>query len=383
MPTLFRSLLARLHRTMPEDAARMRTRAGRRISLALVVALVAGCASKPLVPYSLDTPGMTLVPSSHAGVSDKRARFRDIFCAVLEARQDSLPDHRPCEDALRMVGVETVSTQRPVPLIPSDRELVGLLVPGFGFDCFEEWLEPPGTVRTHLRAHGYDASLIDVEGLSGTQRNARLVRDALMALPAPVGEPRYVLIGYSKGANDVLEAVATYPEIRSRLAAVVSIAGSIGGSPLANDIEQQLAERLRYFPGAECTEGDRGAVASLQPATRQKWLANHVLPQDLPYYSLITLPEEEQISRLLKGAYRKLAQIDTRNDSQVLFYDQVIPGSSIIGYINADHWAAAVPIGRTHGFISTLFVNRNAYPREALMEALMRFVEEDLRDRPL
>ena len=161
------------------------------------------------------------------------------------------------------------------------------------------------------------------------------------------------------------------------------LAGSIGGSPLANDIEQQLAERLRYFPGAECTEGDRGAVASLQPATRQKWLANHVLPQDLPYYSLITLPEEEQISRLLKGAYRKLAQIDTRNDSQVLFYDQVIPGSSIIGYINADHWAAAVPIGRTHGFISTLFVNRNAYPREALMETLMRFVEEDLRERPL
>jgi hypothetical protein len=49
-----------------------------------------------------------------------------------------------------------------------------------------------------------------------------------------------------------------------------------------------------------------------------------------------------------------------------------------IGYLDADHWAIAVPIGRTHTIISTLFVTQNAYPREALPEALLRFVEEDL-----
>lgn len=49
-----------------------------------------------------------------------------------------------------------------------------------------------------------------------------------------------------------------------------------------------------------------------------------------------------------------------------------------MGYVNADHWALAVPIARTHATIGSLFVTQNAYPREALVEALLRFVEEDL-----
>jgi len=382
-PNTLPGIFVRLRDAMRGGTARARTGNGGRISFVLVLVLVAGCASKPLVPYTLDAPGMALVPASYAGVSDERARFREIFCAILRTRSHALPDYRSCEDALSMVGTEPVATNTTVPLGPSHRGLVGLIVPGFGFDCFEEWLEPPDTVATHLRNYGYDASPIDIEGLSSTRRNASLVRDALMALPDDPGNPRYVLIGYSKGANDVLEAVTAFPEIHSRLAAVVSIAGSIGGSPLANDIEQQLAERLRYFPGAKCTQGDRGAVASLQPATCQTWLTNHALPQDIPYYSLVTLPEEKRVSRLLKSSYKKLAQIDTRNDGQVLFYDQVIPGSSLIGYVNADHWAVAVPIARAHGMIGKLFVTQNAYPREALMEAIFRFIEEDLDEREL
>ncbi len=233
----------------------------------------------------------------------------------------------------------------------------------------------------HLRQFGYDVSFIRVEGLSSTRRNAARIRDSLMALPEEDTEPRLVLVGYSKGANDVLDAIVTYPAIRNRLAAVVSIAGSIGGSPLANEIEQELAEWLRHFPGAECSRGDRGAIAALRPETRQNWLVKHALPHDIPYYSLVTLPDEKRISWLLRGSHRTLSRIDSRNDGQVLFYDQIIPGSTLVGYLNADHWAVAVPIARTHGAIGKLLVNQNAFPREALMEALMRFIEEDLNER--
>jgi hypothetical protein len=119
-------------------------------------------------------------------------------------------------------------------------------------------------------------------------------------------------------------------------------------------------------------------MESLRPATRKAWLAKNPLPEGIPYYSLVTYPKPERISSILGSSYDDLSQIDSRNDSQLLFYDQIIPGSALIGYLNADHWAVAVPVTRTHSTIGSMFVDQNNYPREALLEAVMRFVEEDL-----
>jgi hypothetical protein len=162
------------------------------------------------------------------------------------------------------------------------------------------------------------------------------------------------------------------------VAAVVSAAGSVGGSALANDAEQYQADLLRHFPGSTCDSGDGGAINSLRPATRKNWLAQNRLPSEVNFYSLVTFPQPDHISAILKSSYNKLASIDARNDSQVIFYDQIVPGSSLMGFINADHWALAVPIARTHSTLGSLLVTQNAYPREALAEAMLRFVEEDL-----
>jgi hypothetical protein len=346
-------------------------------ALASCLALVA-CATKPLVPYTTDTPPLILVPASYAGVQDKRARFREIYCAVLEAHGRALPDYRPCESALTRVGTEPAGTGAPVALGLSTRHLVAAVVAGIGYDCFKPWLNPPGTVTKQLRQYGYDGFMLDVDGLSSSAHNARQIRDAVMSMPPPDGPARLVLIGYSKGAPDILEAVVAYPEIRSRVAAVVSAAGAVGGSPLANDAQQYQADLLRHFPGATCTSGDGGAVQSLRPATRQAWMAQNPLPGDVRYYSLVTFPEPQRISSILESSYDKLSRIDPRNDSQMIFYDQVVPGSALLGYVNADHWALAVPIARSHDVIGSLFVTQNAYPREALTEAILRFLEEDL-----
>ena len=82
------------------------------------------------------------------------------------------------------------------------------------------------------------------------------------------------------------------------------------------------------FPARPASSGDGGAVESLRPATRRSWLAQNPLPTDIRYYSLVTFPQPERISSVLKSSYRKLARIDARNDSQVIFYDQVIPAAT-------------------------------------------------------
>lgn len=327
------------------------------------------CASQPPVEHSVDVP---------PGVTDARGRFQEVFCSVLEAHGPVLPDHRPCEEALSRVASQPQGPGQPVDLGPSRRQLVAAIVPGIGWACFAKWLQPPDTARTHLRGFGFDLRLIEVDALSGTENNARQVRDAIMSMPAPADAPRLVLLGYSKGTPDILEALVRYPEIRTRVAAMVSVAGAVGGSPLAEDATRQQADLLRHWPGSNCDSGDGGAVASLRPDVRKAWLAAHALPEGLRYYTVVTLPDRSRISRIVAPTYSKLAKIDPRNDSQVIYGDQFVPGSTLLAFLNADHWAVAVPVNRSHPLIGSAFADQNDYPREALLEAILRFVEEDL-----
>lgn len=344
----------------------------------MVSLFMSSCATVPLLPYSEQTTPLILVPASLTGVQDKRGRFREIFCAILEERGASLPDYRHCDDALMLIGAEPNGTGNRVELGPSKRQLVAMIVPGVGWDCFAEWLDLKGTAREHVRQYGYELAMLQVDSLSGSTNNARQIRDAIMAMEQKSVAPNLVLIGYSKGAPDILEAVVTYPEIHERIAAVISAGGAVGGSPLANDATQSQLELMRYWPKAQCSKGDSGALESLRPATRKAWLAENSLPSQIPYYSLITFPKPERISSVLLSSYEKLSRIDARNDGQLLFYDQLIPGSTLLGYVNADHWALTVPIARSHSMLGSTFVDQNHYPREALLEAILRFVEEEL-----
>ncbi len=269
-----------------------------------------------------------------------------------------------------------------MPLDASRRRLTAAIVAGIGYGCIAQWLDPPGSTAAHLRKYQYDQFVIEVDALSGIERNARQIRDAIMAMPEEAGPPRLVLVGYSKGMPDILEAVVRYPEIRGRIAAVLSAAGAVGGSALANDAEQETAELVRHWPGANCDKGDGGAVMSLRPDVRAAWMAQNPLPPALHYYSLVTLPTPDRVSRIVQKSYRKLGKIDWRNDSQVIYSDQIIPGSTLLGFINADHWAIAVPLNRSHPVISRSLVNKNDYPREVLLEAVLRFIEEDLESHP-
>ena len=353
----------------------------RTIALLSLTALVAACSGKSLVPHNSDGPPLVLLPAAEAGIEDQRGRFREIACTVLESSGKDLPHYRDCDDALTKVGVEEGATGRPVNLGMSNRKLIAAMVPGIGWECFENWLDYQNEFDTHVHQFGYDSRIFKVAGMSGTETNARMIRDAIIDNAASIQPKQLVILGYSKGAPDALEAIVSYPEIRPYIAAIVSVAGAVGGSPLANNAKESDLGLLKHIPESTCTGGDGKAVESLRPSVRRAWLANNPLPDSIQYYSIVTFPDQEHISSVLKSSWKKLGKVDPRNDSQVIVYDQIIPGSTLLAYLNADHWAIAVPVAESHPFIGRHFVNQNTYPRKAMFEALMRHIEEDLDRR--
>ncbi len=321
---------------------------------------------------------MILLPISQAGIRDDRGRFREIYCAVLDDHGQELPDYRSCETALTRVGTEPEPGGQEINLGASRQNYLVAIVPGFGWECFEGWLQSENSVSRHLAKFGYEVIQLKVDGLSGTENNARQINEQIASLPAEQAGKPLILLGYSKGAPDILQAVVDYPKLAEKVVAVISAAGAVGGSALANGTEQSQANILTKIPKSDCSEGDGGAVVDMRPATRKKWLAENTLPEHISYYSVATFPDPSQMSSVLKSSYRKLGKIDARNDSQLIFYNQLIPTSTLVAYVNADHWAIAVPIARTHSFVASAFTTKNQYPREALFEAILRYVEEDL-----
>lgn len=354
------------------------TTAWRRVLATVCALLLPACASEPVQPTSPEAQVSVLEYVTRMDMKDGRGRFREIYCAVLEEHGHDLPDYRPCDEALTGVGTEGGATGEPVWLGESRADYLVLMVPGLGWECFQEWLDYHFSGPAHVARFGYETRFVRVDGLSGTEHNARQIRDYIAGMPAEDADRPLILVGYSKGAPDILTAVATYPELEARVAAVISLAGAVGGSPLADDASQAHANLLTLVPGSACEKGDEGGVESLRTAVREQWLADNPLPGDIRYYSVVTYPDPDHISWGLQKSYRILSGIDARNDTQVLMEGQMIPGSRLVAFVNADHWAIAVPVAREHPFVGSTVVNHNDYPREALFEALLRYVEEDL-----
>ena len=108
------------------------------------------CATKPLVPYAADTPPLVLAPAAQAGVQDKRARFREIYCAVLEAHGRALPDYRSCDEALARVGTEPAGVGKRVDLGTSKQRLVAAVVPVSGIPASSSgWIHRAPSRRTY------------------------------------------------------------------------------------------------------------------------------------------------------------------------------------------------------------------------------------------
>jgi pimeloyl-ACP methyl ester carboxylesterase len=345
-----------------------------RFSTLLLAVLVAGCAPPAPELRIGSAPPSILLPTARAAVTDGRGRFREIYCAVRAARGTTLPFDRPCDTsaALWQLPGEAPPTGRSVALGRSSAGYTVMFVPGLLAECLASQSTVFGDSRADLEAQGYRTGYIQTRGRQSSETNAVIVRDAIRAMPA---DARIILVTHSKGTVDTLVALSEYPDLTDRVVALVSVAGAVNGSPLADLVPNWVAELAESMQIPECPRGHGVEAAdSLRRAERLSWLATHSLPASVRTYSLVAVAGPDSVSAVLRPFYRMLAGTDPANDGQVIDSDAIVPGSTLLGYANADHLAVAMPFT---GLVAATLITQNDYPRTVLLEAAIRYVEED------
>ncbi len=341
----------------------------------LVSLLLSGCASEPILTYDSEAPALVLATIGAAGVEDGRARFREIFCErfdAIGAPQDGRP---ACGDYLHRLADEPLATkQAPPPRIPLSA-IRFVIVPGFMGDATPGGMRALGPSIDRLAAKGYRIEYLQVSGGGGGGYNADQIAAHFRERSFP-GDEKLVLIGYSKGIIDLLHFLAGHPDIAQRVDAMVSYSGAVNGSALAEVFPEVLVNIGLAIAGGEA--GDKGGYDTLKPSVQMPWLASHPPPAHIAYFSLASFTDRENVSGILTDGYDRLSQINPKNDGQLIFYDQILPGSTLLGYATGDHWAVALPFTEeATGFASTI-ATRNVFPRDAMFEAVLLFVRENL-----
>lgn len=131
----------------------------RRFLSLTIFLILTSCASKSLIPSAADRDPLTLLHTKQIGFEDGRARFREIFCAILNDHGKSLPDYQECEKALIYTDKDSPHSETSVDLGVSGSNFLIGLVPGLAWQCVREWLDDDQSGVQHISTYGYDARL--------------------------------------------------------------------------------------------------------------------------------------------------------------------------------------------------------------------------------
>ncbi len=343
------------------------------LSLSVIVS-ICGC-TPSLLKFDIDTPAQTLTYAGSPQIDDQRPRFREIFCGLINESSEAQQRGIKCEDYLWRLNDEKQGDKLSQHLPMHDAGLRIILVTGAFAECFPKMGKPYDDAAARLEKLGYRIDTIVVGGRSSSSYNAAMIAKTVDGLVLRETE-RLILLGYSKGATDILHFLVDYPEIAKKVTAVLSVAGVINGTPLADKFAETYANWFKNTPIKKCEPGDGGVLESLKRSSQFPWLAVNPLPQNVRYYSIVAFTHRENVQPGLLLTYDLLRTTDPRNDGQVIFYDQVIPGSSLLGYINLDHWAIAVPVREKMASAAWEAASTHPHVRNLLFEAMILFLVE-------
>lgn len=357
------------------------------LALSAAALMLSACAVGPLLPYEPDAVLTVTLPLARVGLRDERAAFATVF----ERELRTTPAEARVGDWLHTPPAAPLALDQLDRRFEVRRAGVSVLVvPGLFGDCVEDQSVPfgDGTLRSPDAEavesyRSYDdlglrgIRMLRLPGRASSAHNGERIAQAVRAEAARPDVEHLVLVAYSKGVADALHALELLQvsgRAPAKLAALVSVAGTVMGSPLADHFEGLYEAVSPRVSPLSCSAAEGGELASITRRERVRWLASHALPEGPAYYSIAAYASAAETAPALRWPQAMLARIDPRNDGQVLVADALLPGSTLLATARADHWDVALPRDRHPDALVRGLASGRHYPREALFRATLRWV---------
>jgi hypothetical protein len=331
----------------------------------IAAALSMGCgAATPPVTYSI-------MPSALGPIEAERNRAKDfgrVFCSTLPHLKDT--EGRSWGECAKYL--ELVDSAQPQTDIPTRYRF--LLVPGFGGECLRD-VRAFSTSIAHLKeTHRVDIEYFAVAPFASSEENGKSIARRIDGAWSADSSRRFVLIGYSKGIADILDALRVLDDAKSKIAAVVSVAGMVGGTWAPEDLAALMRPPQPWIADG-CPGNVEDGVQSLMREVRQAFLRQ--TPIAIQTYSIVGATSLDETSSVLKPLWKRLSVHAKEEDGQMIAWEAVLPGARYLGSVRADHWAIALPFDESAR--PPKGIDRNRFPRDALLEAIVRYVTGDVQ----
>jgi hypothetical protein len=308
------------------------------------------------------------------------------------------------QDDWRLELPDTATPRRPRTTLVFCPGLVSTLVPAEAFGrplpAIQERYGLKVVRATSHPVRGCEANVPDL--LDAIDRGR-----GLDAAGAPIRRPRrpreVVLLGYSKGTPDALTLLATRPEVAPRVRALVCWAGAVGGSYMADGLEETMRDLDRDLgPAAEpllalvrvllpvarldrvadrFDEWDlRGAVRDLTTTERARFLRRHrkALDElDLPIFNVATVAGRLEVPYFqLQGAV-DIGRRAGDNDMQLSVKQSCMttPMATTLAVLHAHHWDVTYDPFPRRVRLTTPNLD-HPFPREAALTATVLLLSE-------
>lgn len=356
--------------------------------------ILAGCPVRPLLDYNPGSPPMVSLPLSSSGVVDERASFALSMAEELQRSEIQYRGSTPAE-WLHNVGFPIGAPEKKsrTAIVVASRTSV-LVIPGIFGDCVAEQSLPfsDGVVRgaaNYIDGYRYLADLglasiraVKIKGRASSEQNGQIIADDIQLEAEKPGIDNIVLIAYSKGAPDALEALRILEngsKGNAKVKALVTMSGVVLGTPIADAHAEDYSKYGVSLRPLSCSASEGGEIQSLTRQSRLVWWNNYRLSDSILRYSIVAHTNTDDVSPGLSAFHKLLNYVDPKNDGQVLMSDAVLPKAKLLAEVKSDHWIYVLPLEKNPNELIRTIASPRSFPRGAFIRAVIHTVLVDLQ----